>query len=51
VRCPGHTIQFMRFVYAEYIRQVLEFSTHGQIDNLMEIGKHETWSPYLSAGR
>ena len=34
VQCPEHTIQFIRFGNAEYIRKELEFSDCSHIDSL-----------------
>jgi len=44
VRCPGHTIQFLKYGYKEYIKTVLGFLN---IDpSLIDWRKLEFWNPY-----
>lgn len=43
VRCPGHTIQYMRFGYVEYVEQVLELAGLTRKQNMEE---YEAWTPY-----
>ena len=43
VRCPGHTIQYMRFGYVEYVGQVLELAGLTRKQTMEE---YETWTPY-----
>ena len=45
VRCPRHTIHFMRFGYEEYIKRVLKLSGLKELTKL-EVKKYETWTPY-----
>ena len=43
VRCPGHTIQFMRFGYGEYVERVLELAG---VTRKLEMEEYEPWDPY-----
>ena len=45
VRCPRHTIHFMRFGYEKYIERVLKLSGLKELTKL-EVKKYETWTPY-----
>jgi len=42
VRCPGHTIQFMRYEYGDYVRRVVELSGRGRL----EVKNYASWRPY-----
>ena len=44
VRCPGHTIHFLRYGYAEYIKTVLGFLNINP--SLIDWNKYDTWNPY-----
>ena len=54
VRCPEHTTQFMRFGYAECIRNLLEFSDRSHIYGFKEnphlFGSHHQL-PFVDSGR
>ena len=43
VRCPGHTIQYMRFGYVEFVERVLELAGLTRMQNVEE---YESWTPY-----
>jgi hypothetical protein len=49
VRCPGHTIQFSGYGYAEYIKEVL--GVVGIDVNSLEWKHYESWTPYLATSR
>jgi hypothetical protein len=44
VRCPGHTIQFLRYGYTAYINKILELLNLNIND--LEWKKYENWTPY-----
>ena len=44
VRCPGHTIHFLRYGYAEYVKTVLGFLNINP--SLIDWNKYDTWNPY-----
>ena len=44
VRCPGHTIHFLRFDYSKYIQRVLELLDIEK--EKIDFKKYERWNPY-----
>ena len=46
MRCPGHTIHFLRFDYAFFVRQVLELAGVNFKELLKEVKEYESWTPY-----
>ena len=44
VRCPGHTIQFLRYDYTEYVRRALELA-EVNLERL-KLREYERWTPY-----
>jgi hypothetical protein len=51
VRVPTHTIQFMRYGYREYVKQVLESAGQSSLESLKELKKYENWTPYRTKDR
>ena len=47
VRCPGHTIQFLRYDYAEYVRRALELA-EVNLERL-KLREYERWTPYQAS--
>lgn len=44
VRCPGHTIHFLRFDYSVYVSKIFELLDINP--SKVDFSKYEKWNPY-----
>jgi len=44
VRCPGHTIQFLGYVYGKYIEKTLDLLSINRAS--LDWGKYGSWTPF-----